>query len=58
MDHHSLPIGAQLFEYRIDKLLGEGGFGLTYLAFDTHLDKKVAIKEYMPDTLAVRVEGS
>jgi serine/threonine protein kinase len=58
MDHHALPIGTQLFEYRIDKLLGEGGFGLTYLGYDTHLEKLVAIKEYMPDSLAIRLEGS
>jgi len=34
--------------YRIEKILGHGGFGVTYLATDTNLDHKVAIKEYMP----------
>ena len=42
---HALQPGYVLSEYRIEKLLGEGGFGLTYLAFDTNLDKKVAINE-------------
>ena len=54
MDLHALQPGYQLGEYRIESLLGEGGFGLTYLAFDTHLDKQVAIKEYMPSDFAVR----
>ena len=54
MDLHALQSGYQLHEYRIDKLIGEGGFGLTYLAFDTNLDKTVAIKEYMPSDHAVR----
>lgn len=34
--------------YRIESVLGRGGFGVTYLATDTNLDHKVAIKEYMP----------
>jgi len=55
---HALNPGTLLSEYRIIKLLGEGGFGLTYLALDTHLDKNVAIKEYMPSDFAVRQEGN
>jgi serine/threonine protein kinase len=54
MELHALQPGYLLAEYRIEKLLGEGGFGLTYLAFDTHLEKKVAIKEYMPSDFCVR----
>ena len=53
-DQAFLPAGTRLFEYRIDKVLGHGGFGITYLARDTHLDKPVAIKEYLPAHLAVR----
>ena len=34
--------------YRVEQILGRGGFGVTYLATDTNLDHKVAIKEYMP----------
>jgi formylglycine-generating enzyme required for sulfatase activity/serine/threonine protein kinase len=55
---HALQSGYMLREYRLEKLLGEGGFGLTYLAFDTNLDKKVAIKEYMPSEHAIRESDS
>ena len=58
MDLHALQANYMLREYRIERLLGEGGFGLTYLAFDTHLEKKVAIKEYMPSDHAVRDSDS
>jgi serine/threonine protein kinase len=58
MDLHSLQPGYLLAEYRIEKLIGEGGFGLTYLALDTHLDKWVAIKEYMPSDFALRKDDT
>jgi serine/threonine protein kinase/HAMP domain-containing protein len=50
----ALPAGFKLFEYRIDKVLGQGGFGITYLATDVHLDSKVAVKEYLPGDFAYR----
>ncbi len=50
----ALPKGYRLHEYQLDRVLGSGGFGLTYLAWDTSLDKPVAIKEYLPNDLAVR----
>jgi len=43
-----------LQEYQLGRVLGAGGFGLTYLGWDTALDKPVAIKEYLPNDLAVR----
>src|SRR5918911_1023305 len=46
-----------LHEYQIEQVLGAGGFGTTYLARDTHLDKHVAIKEYFPSDIAMRTEG-
>jgi serine/threonine protein kinase/HAMP domain-containing protein len=49
-----LAPGFQLFEYRIDSALGQGGFGITYLATDIHLNAKVAIKEYLPAGYAQR----
>jgi len=43
-----------MHEYRLESVLGAGGFGMTYLARDTHLDKAVAIKEYLPVEMAMR----
>lgn len=51
---NALPVGTTLLEYRIESVLGAGGFGMTYLCTDTNLDKKVAIKEYFPSDLALR----
>lgn len=45
---NALPSGHLLDEYRIDAILGAGGFGVTYKALDTHLENWVAIKEYFP----------
>ncbi len=50
----ALPIGQVLNDYRIEGILGQGGFGITYLATDTSLQTKVAIKEYFPREFAVR----
>jgi formylglycine-generating enzyme required for sulfatase activity/serine/threonine protein kinase len=47
-ESNTLPVGYQLEEYRIDSILGTGGFGITYKAQDTHLETWVAIKEYFP----------
>ena len=52
----ALPVGARLAEFEILALLGVGGFGMVYKAFDHSLHRTVAIKEYMPATLATRVE--
>jgi hypothetical protein len=53
-DLRSLPSGFTLSDYRIEHVLGQGGFGITYLGVDTHLGRKVAIKEYYPREWAVR----
>jgi TonB family protein len=49
-----LPDGYQLREFTIERVLGEGGFSVVYLATDTRLERQVAIKEYMPTALATR----
>jgi TonB family protein len=49
-----LPAGHALREFQIERVLGEGGFSVVYLATDTRLERQVAIKEYMPTALATR----
>jgi formylglycine-generating enzyme required for sulfatase activity len=44
----ALPAGTRLEEFVIERVLGAGGFGITYLAMDTHLGRKVVIKENLP----------
>jgi serine/threonine protein kinase len=54
---HTLPEGTRLGEFEIVGLVGEGGFGIVYLAFDHSLQRRVALKEYMPSSLAARISG-
>jgi predicted Ser/Thr protein kinase len=49
-----LPIGSRLSDFEITGILGEGGFGIVYIAYDHSLQRTVAIKEYMPGALAMR----
>jgi hypothetical protein len=58
-EHHgnALPLGYRLHEFEVTGLIGEGGFGIVYLARDTQLERTVAIKEYMPASLAARNDG-
>ena len=53
-DIRSLPTGYVFSDYRIEGPLGHGAFGITYLATDTMLNRKVAIKEYFPREFAHR----
>ncbi len=53
----ALSIGAKLGEFEITGLLGVGGFGMVYGAFDHSLQRTVAIKEFMPSALAGRSDG-
>lgn len=56
----NLQIGATLQDgkYVIKRVLGQGGFGITYLAKHTLLDKQVAIKEFYPKNFCDRIEGT
>ena len=54
----SLPVGTRLHEFEIVDLVGEGGFGIVYLARDSVLERKVALKEYLPAELASRGPGA
>ena len=54
---NALPRGHRLQEYELVRVLGMGGFGMTYLGFDHHLNKAVAIKEYLPSDIATRTTG-
>src|SRR5262252_4713273 len=53
-NHGCLPRGFRLREFVIERVLGDGGFGVVYSALDLRLERRVAIKEYMPSSLATR----
>src|SRR6188768_335984 len=53
-DAAALPASYRINEYEIERPLGGGGFGITYLARDGNLNLPVAIKEYFPNDLALR----
>src|SRR5437868_9591692 len=52
----ALEPGTRLDVYEIERVIGASGFGFVYLAYDPQQQRRVAIKEYLPDTLAVRDE--
>jgi hypothetical protein len=56
--HNALAVGTRLGEFEITGLLGEGGFGIVYLAYDSSLERHVALKEYMPSAFASRTSTS
>ncbi len=57
-DFVSLPAGYPLARYQLIETLGQGTFGITYRAHDAQLDRAVAVKEYLPASLAVRHGGT
>jgi len=53
----ALPVGTMVQEYRIIQVLGEGGFGIVYLAENKYFSEIVALKEFLPSNVAYRLEG-
>ena len=53
-DSQALPAGTRLEEFMIERVLGSGGFGITYLAKDTSLGRQVVIKENLPSQFVWR----
>jgi len=55
---HTLPLSTRLRDYEVTGLVGEGTCSIVYLGWDHSLQRKVAIKEYMPAAIAARVVGA
>ena len=53
-----LPAGTRIEEFVIERVLGSGGFGITYLARDISLNRQVVIKENLPSMCAHRDTSS
>ena len=53
---HGIAIGGGA--YTLGRVLGQGGFGITYIALDNATSKRVAIKEFFPDSMATRTAGN
>lgn len=55
-DEHrlALPAGSQIHQFKIESVLGYGGFGIVYKARHMHLEQEFAIKEYLPQEIATR----
>ena len=56
--YFALPAKSKLYEFEIEAVLGHGGFGITYRANDTLLQETVAIKEFLPNEVAVRISDA
>jgi len=54
----ALPEGTVLREWRLEAVLGVGGFGIVYRGKDVYFGETVAIKEYFPGSISDRVDGA
>ncbi len=52
--HNALPAGYEFDGYRVERVLGAGAFGITYLVEEVNLGRKMAVKEYLPSDIAMR----
>jgi non-specific serine/threonine protein kinase len=57
-DHHALKPGFRLREWVVDGVLGAGGFAIVYKGTGVYFAEAVAIKEYFPTELAVRLQDT
>lgn len=57
-DSTMLEPGQRLGDFLVTRVVGQGGFGIVYEAEDLTLQRRVAIKEYMPAQLAARIDGT
>jgi len=48
-DVHQLKPGTKLHQYLVGRVLGQGGFGITYIGWDTRKERPVAVKEFYPN---------
>ena len=59
MEYDALPVGTVIGgRYIIGRLMGRGGFGMIYLAYDEQSEKPVAVKEFFPDGTAARSQDN
>jgi len=56
--NEALDAGVVLQSYKIQAILGKGGFGITYLAMDQNLKQQVALKEFFPNEVAMRLRDN
>lgn len=55
-EQRALPVGIALHQrYLLGRVLGVGGFGITYVAYDQRLQRRLAVKEYFPAEWAMRM---
>lgn len=55
--YHMVPGNVLHGKYIVGRVVGYGGFGVTYIGYDAELERTVAVKEYMPSEFATRVPG-